>query len=217
MHLTDVLVFFPPYFKSLKWLTKPQAIWWPSISDGHHHHLSLILTALTTSVFLLLLMNANYTHFISCQGGSSPRHWPFTSFKPLLKFYLLSPAQISLFKNATLLSLALLILITSLQCFVLKSKYPPPYYTVHSFCLLWSSSVSSHWPAISTKSRDLSYFVKNPKSQTLEQYSAHSRHSIIICWTNEELSGPSSYITAPISLSVRKMIQIPAVLLTFPG
>lgn len=62
-----------------------------------------------------------------------------------------SLTPIFLFKNATLFPLALLILITLLQCFLLKSKHHLQYYVAHLFCLLSSSSVSSHPPAISTK------------------------------------------------------------------
>lgn len=40
---------------------------------------------------------------------------------------------------------------TLLQCSLLKIKYPLPYYPVHLFCPLSSSSVFSLWPATSTK------------------------------------------------------------------
>lgn len=110
----------------------------------------------TTLTLMLLLISANSPQFVCCLRGS--RAPTVTVLIPSLLSNLCSSSTSSvsltpifLFKNATLFSLALLILITLLQCFLIKSKHHLRYYVAHLFRLLSSSSVSSHPPAISTK------------------------------------------------------------------
>lgn len=91
-----------------------------------------------------------------------------TSFKPSVRFCS-SPTLIPLFKNASLLHMTLLKLITLLQCFHLASVFPsqdqvpstvlPSSLILPIIILLCLFPLACHIH----KGRDLSYFTKSPK------------------------------------------------------
>lgn len=146
MHL-KVILFFPwPYLKSLKWLTKPQAIWLLSIFDVTFTLLSLIDNWFTIPAFLLLLTNANYIHFLSAWHALLADTYmanSFTYFRPLLKYCLLSKSYLDLPIQTCGLPPSD-VSSASLHC---------SHYLAHLFflLLLLSSSVSFPWLTVSTR------------------------------------------------------------------
>lgn len=154
-----ILVFSCADFKSSPQFTQPPAIWLPSLSDASFTALSLI-----RSPWLCSQMPALPTSYSAQDALRSNTHMAdfLTSFKPSLKH---STCSVNPLLNP-LLTKRQLSSLWSFQTSYLAPLSPPlqqvspntPHSSTHLFAICLFP-----YPCNLHKSRDLSYFVKNPK------------------------------------------------------